>query len=343
MSAANGRYEKLARFAPVGESGLARLAAASVAVLGCGALGALAAEQLARSGVGRVRLIDRDFVELSNLQRQVLFTEADAAAGLPKVIAAKRQLNRVNAAIEIDAEIADFTADTAARLSDGIDLVVDCTDNLETRYLLNEVCLDGRLPWTYGGCVGGSGMAALFVPGGPCLRCVFPERPPAGEVATCDSAGIIASAAHAVASVQTSLAIRQLIGDGAAVASRLAVLNVWDLSFRTVRFDSSGPCPTCGDGERPFRCGEAASAAVTLCGRNAVQIDPGADTPPVDLPQLAKRLATTGRVTTNPYLVRWTPVAGELSLTAFADGRTVVHGTTDPAAARAFLARSVGA
>ena len=342
MSGPSDRYRKLARFAGVGEDGVAALGRSTAVVLGCGALGALAAEQLVRSGVGRVRIIDRDFVDWSNLQRQVLFTESDAAAGLPKAVAASESLRRINSSVTLEAEVADFSPNTVGRLLEGASVVVDGTDNLESRYLLNEACLDRDLPWAYGGCVGGSGMACLFTPGGPCLRCLFPEVPPAGEIATCDTSGVVASAAHAVASLQTSLAIRHLVGDGGPVAGRLAVLDVWGLSFRTVSVADSGPCPTCGDGERPYQTGAAGNRADVLCGRDSVQLSPAAGVPPPDMQALESRLSEGGEVTANPYLLRWMPVEGGLALTVFRDGRCLVHGTTDPAAARTFLARSVG-
>lgn len=338
------RYEKQRRFEPVGDVGQQRLADARVVVIGCGALGALAAEQLVRSGVGFVRLIDRDFVEWSNLQRQALFTEADACDRLPKAVAAAEHLMAINSEVAVEPVIADLTRKNCDELIDeSIQLVLDGTDNLETRYLVNEVSLDRQIPWVYGGCVGSQGQAALFVPTTtPCLRCLFPELPAPGQTETCDTAGVLAPAAHVVASLQVGMALRALVESPGLAGGRLQVVDVWDGSLRSVRLSSTDGCETCRDGERPFREGRRGGEVAILCGRNAVQVTPDSKAV-VDLDAMSAKLAQFGKVAANRFLVRAEPSeeAG-LTLTVFRDGRVIVQGTEDPAAARSAVARYVG-
>ena len=341
MSEDFARYAKQVRFAPIGEDGQRRLRNASVGVVGCGALGALVAEQLCRAGVGTLRLIDRDFVERSNLQRQVLYTERDAAERLPKAAAAASHLAAVNGEVVIEPHVSDLTADNAEALLRGLDLVVDGTDNLETRYLLNEVCMDLAVPWVYGGCLGAAGQAMLVAPPRtPCLRCLFPEPPPTDAAETCDSAGVIGPAAHAVASFQSAIALQTLACGAEAVPNRLAVVDLWDLTLRSVTLPAGGDCETCR-GERPYRSGAATRDSAVLCGRNAVQLTPPAGGA-VSLDTLANRFRGGGTVEANRFLLRWEPAGEAVTFTVFRDGRTVVHGTDDPAVARSAYSRLIG-
>lgn len=334
----DGRHSRQERFAPIGPAGQRRILAARVAVVGCGALGAAAAEQLCRAGVGSLRLIDRDFVELSNLQRQTLFTEADAAAGRPKVVAAARRLAEANAACRIEPLVEDLRAANAERLLSACDLVVDGTDNFPARHLINEVCCKLGTPWLWGACVGAYGLSAPILPGEtPCLRCVQDQLPAAGDGPTCDTAGIIPPAVQVVASWQVAEALKLLVGDRAAVRRELWTVDLWANRFQRLRLDAwrDPACPVCGPAPTFPLLAAGDDAAVVLCGRDAVQVRLGA----VDLAALAARLQPA-LIVANDHLVRWRD--GERTGTCFRDGRVIVQGVADAAAARAFCDRWLG-
>ncbi len=336
------RYVRQMRFAPLGEEGQRRLAAARVLVCGCGALGSMIAALLARAGVGKLRIVDRDFLELNNLQRQMLYDEADVAAGLPKAIAAANQLKKVNSAIEIEPVVADVTAANVLTLCDGIDLVLDGTDNFETRFLVNEAALKLGLPWVYGGAIGASGQSLTILPGEtPCLRCVIPEAPPPGTMPTCDTAGVLGPVIGVVASIQACEAIKIASGNRAAASRWLTVIDLWDNRIRQLgveRLRERG-CPTCREADYPWLAGKVGSQTAILCGRNAVQISPAGAK--VSLDELAAKLAGVGKVTRNAYLLRL--AVGENLITIFPDGRAIVGGTDDIATARTLYAKYVGA
>jgi adenylyltransferase/sulfurtransferase len=339
------RYARQMRYPPIGEVGQRGLAAARVLICGCGALGSAAADTLARAGVGRLRLVDRDFVEITNLQRQVLFDEADAAEGLPKAIAAAAKLRRINSAIEIEPLVADVTAGNILSLCEGVDLIVDGTDNFETRFLLNEAALQAKIPWIYGGAIGATGQSMTILPGQPpCLRCVIPEPPPPGSMPTCDTAGILASAIHVVAGIQACEAIKILSGNRSAVNRGLMVIDLWENRFRQVglsRLAEQG-CATCRGGDFPWLAGRRGSQTAVLCGRNAVQLAaPAGETAgAVSLDALAQKLNGVGRLTRNPYLLRL--AIDGYTITLFGDGRAIVAGTDDVAVARSMYAKYVG-
>ncbi len=336
------RYIRQSRFAPLGEAGQRRLAAARVLICGCGALGSVAADMLARAGIGRLRIVDRDFLETHNLQRQVLFDEADVAAGLPKAIAAAENLRRINSAIEIEPLVADATAANLPALCAGVDLILDGTDNFETRYLLNEAAHKFRIPWVYGGAIGASGQSLTIVPElkTPCLRCVVPEPPPAASMPTCDTAGILAPIIHVIAALQCCEAIKILSGNLAAISRKLAVIDLWENQLRYVGLDrlAEQGCTTCRQADYPWLDGRHGSQTAILCGRNAVQLAPAAAS--VSLDELAKKLSAAGTVTRNAYLVRLT--LPDNTLTLFADGRAIITGTTDPVIARTLYAKYIG-
>lgn len=343
-SAQNDRYSRQQRFAPIGEDGQQRLGRATVLIVGCGALGSVSASMLVRAGVGRVRVVDRDFPDLSNLQRQVLFDEADVASGLPKAIAAAAKLRAANSAVEVEPIVADVTHENVASLADGVGVIVDGTDNFETRLLLNDYSIARGTPWVYGGCLGAEGQVLAVVPGdGPCLTCLAPGPPAPGAAPTCDSAGVLGPAVGLVASVQTVETIKLLIGDLEAVNKRVLAVDLWNNRVRQLDLTPlhpPGECPTC-DGRRfPWLEGRSGSATAVLCGRNAVQVKPPAPRR-VDLPTLAASLASHGEVTSNPFLIRLD--LGPITLTVFPDGRAIVAGVEDPAVARSVVARYVGA
>jgi adenylyltransferase/sulfurtransferase len=309
--------------------------------VGAGALGSIAAEMLVRAGVGRLRLVDRDYVDESNLQRQSLYDEWDVRQGLPKAIAAAAKLRRINGDVEVEARVEDVHAGNALALVSGMDLVVDGTDNFETRYLLNDVSIRSSVPWIYAACVGSYGMSFVVLPGEtPCLRCLLEEEPPPGTSPTCDTAGVIAPAVHAVSAFQVAEALKILSGRKDALSGAVLSLDVWKGAadwFRPARRRKE--CPACGRGELDYLSGSSGSQAVTLCGRNAVQVRPARPSA-LSLDDLARRLESLGDVTKNDYLLRARIADHEIVL--FRDGRAIVHGTTDPAEARSLYARYVG-
>lgn len=338
------RYARQIRYASFGEEGQHRLLASRVLVCGVGALGSVLANTLARAGVGKLRLVDRDFVELNNLQRQVLFDEADVAANLPKAIAAAEKLRAINSEIKIEPIVTDVGPDNIASLCNSVDLIVDGTDNFETRFLLNDAAAKFGIPWVYGGCIGAEGQTMTILPGEtPCLRCVMAEPPPPGSSPTCDTAGILGPIINVIASIEAMEAIKILAGRREAVQRGLMLFDLWDNTVRNVKLDGLrdvADCPTCRHADFPWLEGRRGSRTAVLCGRNAVQIS-GAARHAVALDALATKLATVGKVSRNPFLLR--AQVGEYLLTVFPDGRAIVGGTDDESVARTIYAKYIGA
>jgi len=337
------RYSRQVRYAALGAAGQERLASATVAVMGCGALGSAAAMALVRAGVGRVRLIDRDVPEVSNLPRQVLYDEDDVAARLPKAVAAAARLRRCNSVCRVDPVVVDLTPDTVDSALGGVDLVVDGTDNFEARFLVNEFACRERIPWVHGGAIGAEGRVMAVVPGvTACLRCLVPDPPAPGTLPTCDTAGVLGPAALVVGAVQAAEAIKILSGAADRVGHRLLACDLWEGQWRSI--DLSGlaavGCPTCRGGDYPWLEGREGSRAAVLCGREAVQIAPRPGTV-VDLDALATRMAAVGTVAANPWIVRFQTADG-LEVSVFRDGRAIVSGTRDEARARGVVARWLG-
>jgi len=337
------RYARQVRFAPLGEEGQRRMLASRVLLCGCGALGSVIANTLVRGGVGKLRLVDRDFVELNNLQRQVLFDEADVAAQTPKAIAAAEKLRRINSTVEIEPIVADVDPSNIVGLCDGVDLILDGTDNFETRFLLNDVSQKLGIPWVYGGCIGAEGQTMTIVPGETaCFRCVMTEPPPPGTSPTCDTAGITAPIINVIASIQAMEGMKIIAGKRDAIRRTLLVFDLWDNAVREIKLDGlreSGDCPTCGHREYPWLEGDRGGRTAVLCGRNAVQIS-GAPGTKLSLDAMAQKLATVGTVSRNPFLVRAT--IGEFVITVFPDGRAIIGGTDDIPTARAAYAKFIG-
>jgi len=351
------RYHRQMLIPGIGEAGQRRLAAAHALIVGCGALGTVIADALARAGVGHLTIVDRDVVELTNLQRQILFDEDDVREGRPKAAAARERLARINSQVRVDAVVEDFNHTNAEHLSGECDLILDGLDNFQTRYLLNDLSVKRGVPYVYGGAVGVSGMACVFTPhaGGPCLRCVFPEAPPPGSTPTCDTAGVLAAAVASVAHHQAVQAIKLLSGNDASVDSSLLTIDVWRNETR--RLDVAGArdaaCVCCGARRFEFLDGAAGSSATSLCGRGAVQINPrlasnGAARVSIDLRSVAARLMPHGDFVVNEYLLRGR-LRGEVGdegrpveLTLFTDGRAIVAGTARPDFARTIYDRYVG-
>jgi adenylyltransferase/sulfurtransferase len=337
------RYSRQTRFAPLGPDGQAKLAAARVTVVGCGALGSVVAMTLARAGVGFLRLVDRDIPELSNLPRQVLFDEADVAAGLPKAVAAAGRLATINSQIAIEPVVADLSAANAADLLGGCDVIVDGSDNFEARFLVNEVACRRRVPWVHGGAIGAEGRVLAIVPGRTaCLRCLIPEPPAAGSLPTCDTAGIIGPAAVVVGAVEAAEAIKLVVGAPEAASNRLLVCDLWSNVWRTVDLAPlvAAGCPTCRAADYPWLEGRLGGRPTPLCGRDAVQVPSAGGG--VDLAAVAARLALVGTVVANRWIVR-ADVEEGIQLAVFADGRAIVTGTREEARARAIVSRYLGA
>jgi len=325
--------------AQIGPEGQEKLLSSAALVVGCGALGCAQAQLLARAGVGRLVLVDRDFVELSNLQRQLLFDESDAAQRLPKAEAAARHLHAINSSIRLEPVVADLTVRNVLELVLSADVVLDATDNVETRYLVNDACVKEGKRWVYGGAVGTSGVVLAVRPGdGPCLRCVFPEPAPPGTLPTCDVAGVLNSAPVAIAALQVVEATKILLG-AKVDAHRLHSFDLWAPSFRSVKVHRGPACRCCGARDFEFLRAEQGSTATSLCGRNAVQVTPARPTS-LALEELRGRLASLGRVTSNGLLLQL--AIGPHELIIFPDGRAIVRGTSDPAVARGLYAKYVG-
>jgi molybdopterin/thiamine biosynthesis adenylyltransferase len=334
------RYAKQVLFEPLGQQGQDRLARSRVLIVGLGALGSTLANHLARAGVGFLRLSDRDFVELDNLQRQVLYDEEDVRANLPKAAAAASRLKRINSGIEIEPRVCDVNYSNAEDLARDVDLVLDGTDNFETRFLLNDACVKLGRPWVYGGCVGSYGMVMSVLPGdGPCFACLIGEPPAPGSSPTCDTAGVLGTAVGVVASVQANEALKILAGRRAALAGGLQTFDLWHNTSQVLKVPRSPDCPVCA--RRIFRHLEStASAATSLCGRNAVQICPPAGST-LDLAEAERKLSPLGKVRRNAYLLKFSADGCELTL--FPDARAIIQGTDDLARARSLYARYVGA
>jgi len=336
------RYVRQMRYPPLGEEGQRRLAASRALVCGCGALGSVLANTLARAGVGCVRIVDRDFIELNNLQRQVLFDEDDIARGLPKAIAAAEKLRRINSEVEIEPVVADVDHTNIQQLIDGVDVIVDGTDNFETRFLVNDAAVRYDIPWVYGGCLGAEGQTMTILPQKtPCLRCLIQECPPPGTTPTCDVAGILAPIVSVIASIEAVEAIKILSGNRDAVSRNLTVVELWDNHIRQVDVSSlrdQVDCPTCRRGEFPWLSGKEGSHTAVLCGRNAVQLThQGAG---VSLEQLARQLEGVGQVSRNQFLLRLK--VDQYELTVFPDGRSIIAGTNDVPTARTVYAKYIG-
>jgi len=334
------RYAGQVRFGPLGEEGQARLRAARVAVVGLGALGSTLAGHLARAGAGFLRLCDRDFVELGNLQRQALYDEEDARASLPKAVAAASKLARINSEVALDPRVCDVSGANAEEIARDVDLVLDGTDNFETRFVLNDACVKLGRPWVYGGCVGSRGMVMAVLPGeGPCFACLAGAPPLPGTAPTCETAGILNTVPGVVASLQACEAIKILSGRRQALARGLMTVDLWANTFRLLDVPRAAGCEACV--RRSFRhLGAGPGAVAALCGRDAVQVTP----PPgsrLDLAEAERRLGSLGPVRRNAYLLRFSAEGCEITL--FADARAIIRGTGDAARARSLYSRYVGA
>lgn len=332
------RYSRQILFAGIGPLGQERLSESRVAIVGCGATGSALASLLARAGVGTLRIIDRDYIEASNLQRQVLFDEQDAAESLPKAIAAERKIKAFNSLVKLEAHVDDLRPENADRLLGGVPLILDGTDNFETRYLINDFSVKNSVPWIYSAAVGSYAATMNVIPGeSACLRCLFPDTP-SGAVETCETAGILNSAVEFAAAMAATEAIKLLCGANRQLRRTLLSRDLWlnqqaEVSAAKPRAD----CPTCERREFIHLAGQG-RPLITLCGRNSVQIHEHSRA--IDLSQISQQLKPHGRVRHNEFVLKFSKEPFEMTL--FPDGRAVIKGTTDVAAARSFYARYIG-
>jgi molybdopterin/thiamine biosynthesis adenylyltransferase len=335
------KYSRQILFAGIGEEGQKRLMAASAVIVGCGAIGAATANLLVRAGIGRVRIVDRDFVEPSNLQRQTLFDEGDARDALPKSVAAERKLRAVNSGVAVEGIVADLAPKNVEELLLGFDLILDGTDNFETRFLINDVAVKNRRPWIYAAAVASYGLTMTIRPGlTPCLACLLESGSPGqGLEETCDTIGVLGPIVNLIASLEVAEAMKLLAGREEALHGRLLSCDVWSGHFQSVRVARNPECRACVRREFVYLQG-AAQPHITMCGRDSVQIHERNRV--LDLGALRARLApTVADVRHNEFLLRFRVPPYEM--TVFADGRAILKGTKDPAVARTLYARYIGA
>lgn len=363
------RYHRQMLLPGIGEQGQRRLLESTALVVGCGALGTVIANMLARAGVGRLRIVDRDFIEITNLQRQVLFDEQDIADGLPKAEAARRKIATINSQVRVEAVVDDVNHTNVERFAADADVIVDGLDNFETRFLLNDVAVKHAKPYVYGGAVGTTGMTYAILPhtpgsvalwerdeqgeaGGsratPCLRCIFEQAPPPGMNPTCDTAGVLGPVVSIIANYQAAETLKILTGHYAAVRPTLLSIDVWENTVRQLKVARAydvGQCICCRKRQFEFLEGKFASATSTLCGRNAVQIAQKLGGQKLDFDQIAARLRPHGEVAANRFMIRAaiTDSGNGYELTVFPDGRAIVKGTKDASVAKGIYAKYVGA
>ncbi len=337
------RYSRQMRFYGVGEAGQRRLLESRVTLCGCGALGTVLANVLVRAGVGHLRVIDRDFIETSNLQRQVLFDERDVTDNLPKAEAAARKLRAINSAVTVEPVVTDIDRTNIIELCSDADLILDGTDNFEIRYLINDVAVKLNKPWVYGGCIGSHGQVMTILPGEtPCLRCVFEAAPAPGEAGTCETAGVLGPIVNIVASFQATEAIKILTGNREAVNRELIYMDVWENVQRRIKVSpllGKVDCPCCRRKRFEWLEGEHGSQTTSLCGRNAVQVShrtPGR----LNFEEMARHMGTMGKVSHNRFLLKFEVDGYEF--TVFPDGRAIIKGTSDVERARTLYAKYVG-
>lgn len=335
------RYSRQMLLAEVGEAGQEKLQAASAAVVGCGALGTVIAGSLVRAGVGRVKIADRDYIELNNLQRQILFDEEDIARGLPKAIAAAEKLRRVNSQVEVEPVVADVNPDNVEEIIGDVDLVLDGTDNFETRFLINDACVKQGIPWIYGAVIATYGMTmAIAPPRTPCFRCFVAEMPAPGSTPTCDTVGVLGPAVNIVASLEVTEGLKLLMGREEELHGQLIYVDAWAGTLERLALEKRDHrCPACDLGQFEFLAAREGSYLTSLCGREAVQVNVRGEAT-VSFSALAGRLKSVGRVTFNDYLLR--VKVDSYELTVFPDGRTIVKGTTDESLAKTLYAKYIG-
>ncbi len=336
----NGRYSRQILLREIGEEGQKRLLESKIAIIGVGALGCVVANNLVRAGAGRILIVDRDFVELNNLQRQMLFDEDDV--DLPKAVAAVEKLRRVNSEVEIEPVVKDLNHTNAEKILRGVELLLDGTDNLQTRFLINDVCMKNDIPWIYAGAVGTQGMMMDIIPGKTaCFRCFLPEVPAPGSLPTCDTAGVLNTIPAIIASIESTEAIKILLGKmtSTTTESNLIIYDAWSNTFEKMTMRRDESCRCCFEHEFDFLSAEKKEIITSLCGGNAVQITP-AESTDISFDSLAERLKGLGEAKFNDFILRFKEGDREISL--FKDGRAIIKGTNDEKVARSLYARYIG-
>jgi molybdopterin-synthase adenylyltransferase len=333
------RYSRQTIFHAIGEEGQRKLKGSLAVIIGCGALGTVIASTLVRAGVGRVRIIDRDFIEYHNLQRQILFDEEDIRNNLPKAVAAERHLRKINSEIQVEGIVSDVNYTNIERLVSGADLILDGLDNYETRLLINDTSLKLNIPWVYGGAIGSSGMTMTFIPHETaCYRCLVGGYSPGAHSLTCDTAGVLAPAPGIIAALQSTEAIKILTGSKK-INRDLIVIDAWEDEFRTLKINPRPDCPACR-GKYEFLDGKGGTKTASLCGQNAVQVLAGLPGK-IEFAALAKRLSPVGQVDYNAFMLNFKADGQEMLV--FPDGRAIVKNTCDEAFARSLYTRFIGA
>ena len=334
------RYSRQTLFTPIGKEGQELLRSAKVTIIGCGALGTVLANNLCRAGIGHLTIADRDYIELNNLQRQILFDEDDIKHHLPKAIAAAERLRHINSEVTVEPLVEDINADGIEALVQETDLVLDATDNFETRYLLNDVCIKYSRPWIYSGVIASYGVTMNIVPGDtPCLRCIFPEMPLPGTTPTCDTAGVLNGIVGAITGVASTEALKILL-KSEKMSRAMFWMDVWENTSERIELPRQSDCPACGHHRYEFIDMLSGTHSTSLCGRNAVQVRNGQRGIRLNLPELAGRLQPVGEVSYNDFLLRFITDAYEL--TVFPDARAIIKGTDDEQVARSLYARYIG-
>jgi adenylyltransferase/sulfurtransferase len=337
------RYSRQILFPCIGEENQRVLMNSSVVVVGCGALGTVSSSYLVRAGIGNIKIIDRDYIEESNLQRQILFDEDDIASNLPKAVAAQRKLRKINSNINIEGIVTDINYSNIEDLTKGADVIIDGTDNFETRFLINDFSIKNNIPWIYGACIGSRGLTMNIIPSEtPCLRCVFETMPQMGSFPTCDTVGVIGPIASIIASFQVTEAIKIITKDSGAINKTLFEIDVWKNKFKRIDVSTLkeiNSCPTCKQHNYKFLEAEDGSMVSFLCGKNAVQIL-ARNTGNIDLAQLAKRLGKLTEVSHNAFMLKFK--INNNGFTVFPDGRAIITGTHDTSIAKNLYSKYLG-
>jgi len=343
MSQSHERYSRQILFQQIGEERQKLLMSSAVIVIGCGALGTISSSYLVRAGIGHIKIIDRDFIEENNLQRQILFDENDILENLPKAIAAQRKLQKINYKVKIEGIVTDANFSNIDELTKDADIIIDGTDNFETRFLINDYCVKNSVPWIYGACIGSRGVVMNIIPYiTPCLRCVFETMPQIGSFPTCDTAGVIGPIAGIIGSFQVTEAIKILTGDNASVNKNLLEIDVWETKFREIdisELKDINNCPTCKFHNYEFLEAEVGIMTTFLCGKNAMQVM-SRNIENIDLRQLEQRLNPIADVSCNDFMLKF--MIDNHSFTVFADGRAIITGTADSSTAKSLYSKYLG-
>jgi molybdopterin/thiamine biosynthesis adenylyltransferase len=338
------RYSRQELFTPIGKKGQEQISQSKIAIVGMGALGTVLANHMVRAGAGFVRIIDRDFVEMSNLQRQMLYDEQDALNSAPKAIAAAKRLKDINGLVTVEPHVTDLNPSNAEALLSDVDLILDGTDNFSVRFLINDVSIKHNIPWIYGGAVSSRGVSMTIIPEiTPCLRCMFGQPPAQGTTETCDTSGVIGSIIHVVASYQAVEALKILVGDTAHLHHKMMNFDLWYNQHTSIDISSARKedCPACSLHQYEYLEYDLQGDSIqSLCGRNSVQIHP-VQAAAINLEVQANRLKPLGQVELNPFLLKF-HIDQERCMILFPDGRAIIQGTDDLVAAKSLYSRFVG-